>query len=149
MLTRDQVFEQIMGGRDTGCLDRRDFKRLASYFPVEDWAALRVKANAELVLATYEAKDWTRANFLKQLASDVDFGFEKALHKRGLSAGFMHSCVKMWMWVFEDPLHDEADALYTQYGLPFLKAVALKYGLPNEIGDDAGDENKYSEEGDR
>jgi hypothetical protein len=29
--------------------------------------------------------------------------------------------------------------------LPLYKAVALKYGFPNPIGDDAGTEEKYSE----
>ena len=31
------------------------------------------------------------------------------------------------------------------YGLPLLKAVAVKYGFKNPIGDDEGTEDKYSE----
>lgn len=147
MLTRDQVFEQIKGGRDTGCLDRRDFKRLASYFPVEDWAVLGIKPSETFDPAKYKVKDWTRDNIVSDLAGDVDFGFEKALGKRGISASLMHACVKLWLWILEDPLYGQADELYTQYALPLFKAVALQYGLPNEIGEDGGDEDKYSEEG--
>lgn len=33
---------------------------------------------------------------------------------------------------------------YAQYGLPLFKAVAEKYGFPNPIGADTGEEFKYS-----
>lgn len=87
-------------------------------------------------------KDLTRENVLAQLASDLDFGFEKALNQRGISSGLMYEVVKMWMWVLDDDLqHFDG---YAQYGLPFFKAVAIKYGFPNPIGDDRGDEEKYA-----
>ena len=35
---------------------------------------------------------------------------------------------------------------YALYGLPLLKATALKYGFPNEIGDDEGTESRYTED---
>ena len=41
---------------------------------------------------------------LKQLEEDVDFGFEKALNQRGLSAPAMYIVVRMWMWILEDDL---------------------------------------------
>lgn len=148
MLTREQILEQVKAGRDSECLDGRDYSRLTSFFPVEDWAVFGIKPREGFDPATHKVKDWTRANILSELTGDLAFGFEKALDKRGISAGFMHSCVKMWMWVLEDPLYDQADELYTEYALPFFKAVALEYGLSNEIGDDAGDEHKYSAEGD-
>lgn len=148
MLTREQVLEAIRGGRESQCLDMRDYNRLSSYFPVKDWAVFSIKPSEAFDPAKFEVKDWTRANILSNLASDVDFGFEKALDKRGISANFMFFCVKQWLWILEDPLCDQADELYTHYALPLFKAVALKYDLPNKIGDDAGNEHKYSAEAD-
>jgi hypothetical protein len=78
------------------------------------------------------------------------FAFEKALNKRGISAGMMFHVVKMWMWVLDEheDLVNWPDDYYAQYGLPLFKAVALRYDLPNEIGDDEGDEFVYSSEAD-
>ena len=70
------------------------------------------------------------------MGRDVAFGFEKALDKRGISSGLMYSVVKMWLRVLEDELA-KSDA-YAQYGLPLFKAVAVKYGFPNPIGEDLG-----------
>ncbi len=148
MLTRDQVLEQVKAGRRSECLDGRDFGRLAEFFPVEDWAVLGKKPAVTFDPDNYTNKVWMRQNFLNALANDLSFGFEKALYKRGISAQLMHSCVKQWLWILEDPLYAEADDLYSQYGLPFFKAVALKYDLPNPIGDDVGNEYKYCAESD-
>jgi hypothetical protein len=68
------------------------------------------------------------------------------LDKRGISAGLMYEVVKMWMWVLEDDLQNHNEEDYAQYGLPLLKAVAVKYEFKNEIGDDYGNEWKYSTE---
>ena len=142
MLTQAQVIEAVKDGRGSDTLDGRDYGRLALFFPVADWHVFgcSLKEGAE----PSEPTPWTEDEVKKQLAEDLAFAFEKALNKRGLSAGMMHSVVKMWMWVFEDELQHMEE--YAQYGLPFFKAVALKYGLPNEIGDDDGDEFKYSAE---
>ena len=76
------------------------------------------------------------------MKEDNDFGFEKALNKRGISSGLQYSSVKLWLWILEDELQNMEE--YAQYGLPLFKAVALKYGFENKIGDDAGDETEYS-----
>ncbi len=146
MLTRDQVLEQVKAGRVSQCLDGRDFGRLAEFFPPGDWAVFGQQPGEAFDPDNYTNKVWMRPNFLNILASDLSFGFEKAMGKRGISAELMHSCVKQWLWILEDPLYDQADELYSQYGLPFFKAVALKYDLPNPIGDDVGNEYKYCAE---
>lgn len=80
---------------------------------------------------------------MKALASDLEFAFEKALGQRGISASVMNDVIKMWMWVLDDEELANCEE-YAQYGLPLLKKVAVKYGLPNEIGDDYGNESdKY------
>lgn len=142
MLTQVQVLEQ-MAQRD-GAFDGRDACRLMDFFEVKDWPALGMKPGDGA--DKHVPQPWTREAVLSRLAHDLSFAFEKALDKRGISASCMHEVVKMWLWVLEDPLQD--DDRYAQYGLPLLKAVALKYDLPNEIGEDVGDEHKYSAEAD-
>lgn len=96
----------------------------------------------------HEPKEWTRENILSQLKEDVAFGFEKALNKRGISASMMFAVVKCWNKVLEEGLEDWEDTKYAQYGLPLFKATALKYEFYNPIGDDEGNEFKYSSEAD-
>lgn len=143
MLTQEQILVAVKSGRDSGSIDGRDYGRLIAFFPATEFPTFgfELKEGGE-----HTPKEWTRENVLAQLADDIDFGFEKALNRRGLSAGAMNSVALMWMWVLEDDLqHDEE---YAQYGLPLLKKIAVKYDLPNQIGDDYGDEYKYSSEAD-
>lgn len=146
MLTKEQVLEAAKNGKESKCIDGRDYSRLVNFFPCTDWGAFGfcLKDGAE----PPEPTEWTRDNILARLKSDTDFGFEKALGKRGISAGLMWEVVKMWLWVLEDPLleSDGGEGNYAQYGLPLFKAVAVKYGFENPIGDDYGDEYEYSSE---
>jgi len=150
MLTKEQVIEQIKAGRESSAFDGRDYGRLANFLESEHLETLGfgLKEGADPTDWDSKVIEWTEENVRTQLAKDVEFGFEKALNKRGISASCMHSVIEMWMWVFEeDELLSKSDDLYAQYGLPFLKAVAIKFDLPNEIGDDEGNEHKYSESG--
>lgn len=144
MLTQEQILAEIK--QRVGAFDGRDVTRLAAFFTPDKWPALGVKAADGFDHTTYTAEQWDEPTVRKQLADDLAFGFKKALNKRGISALCMYAVVKMWMWVLEDDLQN--DDRYAQYGLPLFKAVAVKYSLPNEIGDDAGDEYKYSAEAD-
>lgn len=142
MMTQEWILEAVRDGRKSGALDGRDYSRLADFFPVSDWEAFgfTLKEGAE----PPSPRPWTEVEIKAQLADDLAFAFKKALNKRGLSAGMMHSVIQMWMWVLDDDLQHMEE--YAQYGLPLFKAVAVKYGLPNAIGDDEGDEFKYSAE---
>ena len=145
MLTKEKVLEAIKGGRESECLDGRDYSRLCEFFPHTDWETLGFKPYADA--PDHEPKEWNRDNVVAQLQKDVAFGFEKALNRRGISSSFMHSVVNMWLWVLEDELHDgDPEADYAEYGLPLLKKVAVKFGFPNPIGDNYGNEHKYSAE---
>lgn len=138
MKTKEQILAKAKEGSD--CLDGRDFGRLIEYFPVEQWSifGFSLKEGAK----PHVVKEWTKENILAQLEADVAFGFEKALNRRGISSSLMNSVVKMWLWVLDDPLCDDEE--YAQYGLPLFKKIAVKYGFPNEIGEDYGNEYKYS-----
>lgn len=141
MKTREQILAAVKAGKSSQALDGRDFARLCDFFAAEDWPAFGFSlAEGKEARAP---KELTEENVRTQLAEDLAFGFEKALGRRGISASLMHETVKLWMWVLDDDLQYFEE--YAQYGLPLFKAVALKYGLPNKIGDDRGDEEKYSE----
>lgn len=142
MKTQEQVLAAVKAGRGSQTLDGRDYGRLASFFPDSDLGTFGYERNEGVMR---EPTPWTEENIKGQLADDVAFGFDKALHQRGISAGTMYEVVKMWMWVLDDPL--EYHNSYAQYGLPLFKAVAIKYDLPNPIGDDDGDEARYSSGG--
>lgn len=142
MLTQEQVMAAVRNGRSAQCIDGRDYGRLAEFFPVSCLGEFGLELKEG---ATWEPKPWTRDVIMAQLAGDLAFAFEKALGQRGISASLMRQVIKMWLWVLDEGMPPEADDDdYAQYGLPLLKAVALKFGLPNEIGDDRGDEHRYS-----
>ena len=128
------------------CLDGRDIYRLLQFVPFNMIEKFGIELkdewnNEEKWNATI--KPFTRENILVQLQKDVEFGFEKALGKRGISSSLMYNVVKMWNWILEEGLEDFDD--YPMYGLPLFKATAIKYGFENPIGDDSGGEDKYDE----
>lgn len=91
-------------------------------------------------------KEWTRENILKQLESDVSFGFEKAINQRGISSSLMFEVVMGWNLILEEGLENWPEDNYSQYGLPLFIATAKKYGwnIPEEIKpEDTGKEFKY------
>lgn len=144
MKTLQQVKEQYK----SNTLDGRDISRLAQFIPEAELGDFGLSLKEEYV-GKHEHIPFTKENILVQLKDDVAFGFEKALNKRGISSGMMFEVVHMWNWILEEGLEDHnEDAGYAQYGLPLFKATAVKYGFENPIGDDEGDEYKYSAEAD-
>lgn len=140
MKTLEQIKE-----RGSQTLDGRDFRRLSQFL-----TANQLKDFGFTLIESVSDDEWnkkvipfTRENILIQLEKDVEFGFEKALNKRGISAGFMFETVRMWNWILEEGLEDFDS--YAMYGLPLFKATALKYGWENPIGNDSGSEDFYNE----
>ena len=144
MLSREEILKAVKNGRNSESIDSRDYSRLVEFFPVKDWEPFGFslkKGKAAPVI-----KELTEDAIKKELQGDLAFAFKKALDCRGLSASAMYAVVKMWLWILEDDLQHCEDFRY--YGLPLLKKIAVKYGFDNPIGDDNGDEKKYSEMGD-
>lgn len=142
-----KTLEQIISQYKSNSLDGRDLNRLAKFVPESQLTLIGVQLVPEYV-GKHIPKQFNRKNVLEQLELDVEFGFEKALNKRGISASAMYSVVGMWNWVLEEGLENFSDDDYAQYGLPLFKATAVKYGFNNPIGDDAGNEFQYSSEAD-
>lgn len=125
-------------------LDDRFGVRLSQFLTKEQLEKIGFKWDSEEPYP--EPKEWTRENILAQLRKDVEFGFEKALDQRGISASLMFYVVLRWNQVLEEGLEDYSEDNYPMYGLPLFKATAEKYGWENPIGDDNSDESHYNEE---
>jgi hypothetical protein len=125
-------------------LDGRDLSRLVQFLTSEE--AIIMGFTFKNGYIHEKTLEFTKEGILEQLKRDVEFGFEKALDKRGLSAGMMFEVVLMWNWILEDGLEVfDTDVGYAQYGLPLFKATAVKYGFENPIGDDVGNESIYEQ----
>ena len=138
-----KTLDDVIRGYRSATIDGRDLTRLAMFIPAERLPELDMELKPGV---EHTPEDFTRENVLKQLKEDVAFGFKKALDQRALSAGLMHQVVGMWNWILEEGLQDFSDDKYAYYGLPLFRATAVKYGFPNPIGDDNGDEDKYREQ---
>ncbi len=141
MLSKEQVLEAVKSGKTSSCLDRRDFSRLVNFFEPGQYPLFGYTLREGLDPATVQVCPWTEEEVKLQLGYDLDFGFEKALDKRGISSNLMYDVVKMWMWVLEDELQHMED--YKFYGLPLFKAVAKKYGFPDPTGDKEPDDPEF------
>lgn len=140
MKTLDYVIAAYKNGREFQCIDGRDIKRLLPFIPSDNWKAFGYDYTGD---DSREPLPFIEDEILVQLCLDVAFGFEKALGCRGISADCQYGVVKTLLWVLDDPMQYHPH--YAQYGLPLFKAVALKYGFDNPIGDDTGSESKYEE----
>jgi len=139
MKTVDQICKYT-----SRALDGRDINRLSSFLPEDKLVEMGMELKDEFK-GNHVPEELTRENILKHLEQDLAFAFEKALNCRGISAGLMYLTIKMWNWILEEGLEDFDDDNYPMYGLPLLKATALKYGFDNPIGEDSGSEDKYNE----
>lgn len=86
-------------------LDDRFGSRLAKFLTEEQLEKIGFKYDGDEPYP--EPKEWTRENILEQLKSDVEFGFEKALDQRGISASLMFYVVLRWNQVLEEGLESK------------------------------------------
>jgi len=138
-----KTIKQIVSNYQSKVIDGRDLSRLCDFLTLDQCAELGIRFKDGY---THEkSKEYNKESVIAQLKLDVEFGFEKALDKRGISASCMHGVVAMWLWVL-DVDFDEDD--YSQYGLPVFKLAAEKFGFDNPIGDMSGSEFVFSCESD-
>lgn len=142
-----KTLEQIAVNYKDNTLDGRQSYRLGQFLRFDQLSKFGLKPNEGITEEEFnkDVKPFTRENILEQLKQDVEFGFEKALNKRGISSSFMFECVKFWNNILEDGLENWSDSNYAMYGLPLFKATAVRYGWDNPIGDDYGNEPKYDD----
>ncbi len=138
-----KTIEQIIKSYKSDTSDGRDINRLAIFLTFDQLKNFKIELEEGVTEEDWNSsrKEFTKENILVQLEKDVEFGFEKALNQRGISASLMACVVIMWNWILEEGLEDYKE--YAQYELPLFKATAVKYGFNNPIGDDKGNESKY------
>ncbi|HSR02761.1 MAG TPA: hypothetical protein VLM20_08205 [Methylophilaceae bacterium] len=139
-----KTIEQIANEYKSETFDGRDLDRLAQFIPENMLSLFGLELKEEFV-GKHKNIEFTRENIINQLKKDVEFGFEKALDKRGISASLMFEVVSMWNFILEEGLENFKE--YENYGLPLFKKTAIKYGFYNPIGNDSGSEYKYSDNG--
>lgn len=98
-----KTLEQIAKDYKSETIDGRDLHRLCQFIPFEMVSdfGLELKPGTTKEIWEADLKEFTKDNILIQLKKDVEFGFEKALNKRGISAGLMANVVQMWNWILE------------------------------------------------
>lgn len=77
----------------------------------------------------------------------MPFAWDKANNRRGLSAGRSINHMTAWLWLLGDPLADELEGMYRDYGKPCLVAICEKYGWNWRQWDDDRWTNHESSEG--
>lgn len=135
-----KTLEQIKQSYASKTIDGRDITRLGKFVPADQLADFGLKLTKD---GEHEPLPFTRENVLEQLRKDVEFGFDKALGRRGISASLMFEVVMMWNWILEEGLEDWDPDQYSMYGLPLFKATAIKYGFPDEIEGHEGTEGCF------
>lgn len=125
MKSLDYVKEHIEEIEQDIILDRRFTKRFLDFLPIEEWGKYGFKANGSVDLSDYKPKEWSEENILQQLKEDVEFGMQKAIDKRGISAELMYLVCKSWCIVLENGLEGIE---YYDYGKPLFQRIAAFYG---------------------
>jgi hypothetical protein len=107
MLSKRQVFEAIRQGRQSCCVDGRDYQRLSLFADLEDLPLLGMEVSGEEDLdpCSPPPRPWTPENLAQALLKDLDLAIG-GLHGRpsaGPTANAQHEVIRMWLWIFEDP----------------------------------------------
>ena len=102
-------------------------------FQFHEWLS-NYKHDTGAKLGTLPAEKWTEENILDQLKRDVEFGWEKCVNERGISAELMALVVKGWCRVLENGLDLGNDDGY--YHRKQFLVVARHYGWPLEESED-------------
>ena len=130
MKSLDYVKEYIEEFEKDNMFDSRFTKRFVDFLPVEEWERFGFRYTGD---KKFTPIAWTEANVLNQLKEDVEFGIEKSVGHRGISACLMFDVVKAWCKVLENGL-DSIDYEDCWYGHKLFIAVDEMYhfGLVND-----------------
>ena len=145
MLKLETALSLCLSSKYSNGIENRTLTRMICFLSAEQIEKLGFEFKNDELREEHTPVEWTKENVLKQLEVDLDFAFEKALDKRGISANLMFYVVLFWNEVLESSLSNYDIMNYAQYGLPLLKLTALEFDMKNKIGDDLGDEVKYAE----
>lgn len=121
-----------------------DRMTMALFLPAEQHGKVGLELN-DTGLAEFKPLNWDEENLLEALRSSLAWGFQHALAKdllTALDAVDDLSFILFALDTTQDPAFDTVDGI-GPCGLKFFKWVASKFGLPDPLGADTGDEDKY------
>lgn len=109
-------------------LDRRFTSRFIDFLPTSEWENYGFAYTGQ---EEYKPKEWTEENILKQLKTDVIFGYKKALYNRGISSELMAMVVNAWCKILENGLNLDGKDGY--YHIKQFEVVAEHYGWTEDM----------------
>lgn len=121
-----------------------DRMTMALFLPAEQHKKVGLELN-DTGLAEFKPLNWDEENLLEQLRSSLAWGFEHALEKDLLTALDAVDGVAFILFALDrtqDPAFDTINDI-GPCGLKFFKWVANKFCLPDPLGADTGEEDKY------
>lgn len=123
MKSLDYVKNHIDEFEKDDFVDRRFTRRFLQFIPTDEWETFGFRYTGT---EPYVPKEWTKENILAQLREDVEFGYDKAINKRGISAPLMAMVVEAWCNVLENGL--DLDGNDGWYHIRQFTTVAKHYG---------------------
>lgn len=117
------IKEHISEFEEDNFLDRRFTKRFIDFLPTSEWEKFGFRYTGE---DEYMPKEWTEENIITQLKEDVQFGYEKAINKRGISSELMAMVVNAWCKVLQNGLNLNGNDGW--YHMKQFTTVAEHYG---------------------
>lgn len=78
---------------------------------------------------SFDKSPWIRDTIVARLRKEVEEGFRHSISFLPLCSAETYVKVSFWMWCLNDENEYIFHMQYSDYGLPFLKAVAKKYGF--------------------
>jgi hypothetical protein len=107
MLTQEQVLAAVQKGRESRCLDHRDYARLIRFFPAEQRPLFGF--TLEPGTSPPPGLAWKRETIVQQMLADAAFGEARAKAGQGFVTSMMMPVVLMWLWILEEDLLNYAD----------------------------------------
>lgn len=127
MRTFKEIVEKI---KSSTSLFGFDAEVMVGFLPFEYVKPLL--ANKEAKAEDWEVREYTREAVIKEMASYLEFAWEKVQDHRGLSAERSVEKIGAYLWLLgDDEVLARFEAMpYPKYGAPQLKVAADAYRLP-------------------
>ena len=121
-----------------------DRMTMALFLPAEQHKKVGLELN-DTGLAEFKPLSWDEENLLEELRSSLAWGFQHALAKDLITALDAVDDVTFVLFALDTTQDQAFDTIgdIGPCGLKFFKWVANKFGLPDPLGTDTGEEDKY------
>lgn len=111
----EQGNDDFFGFKRSGLIGYLPFKQAASYL------------KDDVTSDQWTPRGLCAHEIVAEMFDYMEFAWGKANNCRGISAGRSVQHYEVWLWLLEDKLGEELEALYEFYGKPCLRAICEKY----------------------